>query len=98
VLTLSDEKVKAGREDASSLTHAQIVEGCEFIRIRWRDDDRATGFAFSIGRGRPEYAVALALCYLVWTELETGSSEFQSYTHAFYSPIHPLYLDEETLT
>ena len=78
MLTLSDEKVKAGREDALSLTHAQIVEGCEFIRIRWRDDDRATAFAFSIGRGRPEYAVALqvALCHLVWTELENGSSEF----------------------
>jgi len=43
----------------------------------------------------PSMLLALALCYLVWTELENGSSEFQWYTHAFYSPIHPLYLDEE---
>jgi len=30
--------------------------------------------------------VALALCHLVWTEFENGSSGSQSYTHAFYSP------------
>jgi len=84
VLTLSDEKVKAGREDASSLTHAQ--KGASSSGVRWWDDDRA---AFSIGKGRPEHAVALALCHLIWTELENGSSEFQSYTHTCFLLPHP---------
>jgi len=77
-LALSDEKVKASREGVSSLTPAQIVEACEFVRSSLAERRQGDRIRILCPRGRPEDAMAIALCYLAWTEVENGSSESQS--------------------